>query len=102
MSKINALLKLTTLWSVVVALIAGCKVGPDYQRPGVYIDSDYSQLDEEKGVSNEPADNLTSWWDQFNDPTLSELIRMGVSDNLSLMQYAARIYQYQAQIGVVR
>ncbi len=102
MSKINALLKLTTLLSVVVALIAGCKVGPDYQRPGVYIDSDYSQLDEEKGVSNEPADNLTSWWDQFNDPTLSELIRMGVSDNLSLKQYAARIYQYQAQIGVVR
>ena len=102
MSKINALLKLTTLLSVVVALIAGCKVGPDYQRPGVYIDSDYSQLDEEKGVSNEPAANLTSWWDQFNDPTLSELIRMGVSDNLSLKQYAARIYQYQAQIGVVR
>ena len=102
MSKINALRKLTTLLSVVVALIAGCKVGPDYQRPGVYIDSDYSQLDEEKGVSNEPAANLTSWWDQFNDPTLSELIRMGVSDNLSLKQYAARIYQYQAQIGVVR
>ncbi len=98
----NALLKMIVLGAIIVAPIAGCMVGPDYQRPGVYIDQDYSQLDSEKGVTNESTTNLTTWWDQFNDPTLSALVRMGVSDNLSLKQYATRIYQYQAQIGVVR
>ena len=77
-------------------------VGPDYQRPGVYIDQKFSQVDSDKGVEDSPTPDLTSWWDQFNDPVLSELVRMGVSDNLSLKQYATRIYEYQAQIGVVR
>ncbi len=81
---------------------AGCMVGPDYQRPGVYVDQKYSQVNQEKGVIDSATPNLTSWWDQFNDPVLSELVRMGVSDNLSLKQYATRIYEYQAQIGVVR
>lgn len=101
MNKNNAL-QLIALMPMLVSLISGCMVGPDYQRPGVYINSDYSELDEEKGVTNESPVCLTSWWDQFNDPTLSSLVYMGVSDNLSLKQYAARIYQYQAQIGVVR
>ena len=87
---------------ILIASITGCTVGPDYQRPGVYINQDYSQLDSSKGVTNETTVELTSWWYQFNDSTLSALINMGVSDNLSLKQYAARIYQYQAQIGVVR
>lgn len=98
----NLLLKLLTLGIIITASISGCKVGPDYQRPGVYIDQDFSQLDSEKGVTNESSADLTSWWDQFNDPTLSALVRMGISDNLSLKQYASRIFQYQAQIGVVR
>ena len=98
----NTLLRLIALTTILAASISGCKVGPDYQRPGVYINSDYSQLDEEKGITNRPTADLTSWWEQFHDPTLSSLVYMGVSDNLSLKQYAARIYQYQAQIGVVR
>ncbi|MBR0236490.1 MAG: efflux transporter outer membrane subunit [Thermoguttaceae bacterium] len=102
MNKKRALSKLFLLTTILLAAISGCKVGPDYQRPGVYINSDYTQLDSEKGVTNNQTINLTSWWDQFNDPTLSALIQMGVSDNLSLKQYATRIYQYQAQIGVVR
>lgn len=102
MDKKNTLLRLIALMTLFAVSVAGCTVGPDYQRPGVYINQDYSQLDTNKGITNEAASNLTFWWDQFDDPTLSALVRMGISDNLSLKQYATRIYQYQAQIGVVR
>ena len=88
--------------TILILMNSGCMVGPDYQRPGVYIDQKFSQVDSDKGVEDSPTPDLTSWWDQFNDPVLSELVRMGVSDNLSLKQYATRIYEYQAQIGVVR
>ena len=51
------------------ALVAACTVGPDYVKPAV--DSppgwriDYIQAAD---VAN------TRWWEQFNDPVLTELI----------------------------
>ena len=101
MSRNSSLLRLIAL-TALAASISGCMVGPDYQRPGVYINQDFMNVDSEKNITNESPVELISWWDRFNDPTLSALVYMGVSDNLSLKQYAARIYQYQAQIGVVR
>ena len=101
MSRNSSLLRLIAL-TALAASISGCMVGPDYQRPGVYINQDFMNVDSEKNITNESPVELISWWDRFNDPTLSSLVYMGVSDNLSLKQYAARIYQYQAQIGVVR
>ena len=101
MSRNSSLLRLIAL-TALAASISGCMVGPDYQRPGVYINQDFMNVNSEKNITNESPVELISWWDRFNDPTLSSLVYMGVSDNLSLKQYAARIYQYQAQIGVVR
>ncbi len=85
-----------------ISLLSGCVVGPDYTRPLVPVDSQYNSIDPAKGVEAASPENLINWWEQFQDPTLSQLTQMALQDNLSIQQYAARIYQYKAQIGVVR
>lgn len=43
-----------------------------------------------------PALDQTQWWQSFNDPTLTQLIETGMSENFSLQSAAARIKQAEA------
>ena len=55
-----------------LVLLAGCMVGPKYQKPVVtspeqYRDSQYSKAGD--------TVSYLAWWDMFKDPALQELIR---------------------------
>ena len=52
-----------------VALLAGCAMGPDYERPEVPVPAEY----DEPTVPGESFANL-DWWNLFDDPLLLELI----------------------------
>ncbi len=50
---------------VTVVCIAGCMIGPNYQRPPVDTPASF------RFQSKETAETAnTSWWKQFNDPVL--------------------------------
>jgi outer membrane protein TolC len=68
-------------------LVAGCTVGPDYQRPDAAV-SDAWQA----GVRSEPAENVR-WWEQFNDPVLTSLVHEACSQNLTLRQAGLRVLE---------
>ena len=74
--------------------VAGCiTVGPDYKRPSIDVPATWRlDLVHEQEVAN------TRWWEQFGDPVLTNLVEIGLRDNLDVRVAAARIDQF---IGVL-
>jgi multidrug efflux system outer membrane protein len=83
---------------VMLALLAGsCTVGPDYKRPAVDVPAGW-RLDEKeaKDLAN------STWWQQFHDPVLNELIAISLRENKDLLIAAARIDEFAGRYGIVR
>ncbi len=77
--------------------LAGCAVGPDYQRPAVDVPQTWRFEDKEaKEVAN------TAWWEQFNDPVLNELIDIALEENKDVKIAAARVEQFMGQYRTTR
>lgn len=74
------------LISLLCLLLAGCLVGPDYQRPQVATPSQWRT--DQPGA---PEAANTAWWEQFGDPRLNGLVRQALRDNPDLRLAAARI-----------
>jgi NodT family efflux transporter outer membrane factor (OMF) lipoprotein len=88
---------LAALLCLGLAVLAACKVGPDFKRPessvaGHWID--------EPAEAAPVAPDTASWWRVFADPTLNELIDTAYHNNLSLQVAAGRILEAQAQLNV--
>jgi NodT family efflux transporter outer membrane factor (OMF) lipoprotein len=77
-----------------VLALAGCTVGPDYQRPDIPVSAAWSEA-QQKGVSTQAA-TLTRWWTEFDDPLLNSLVERGVRSNLDLRLAEARIREARA------
>ena len=81
-----------------LALLAGCKVGPDYHPPQTSVPAKWSS-DLAGGETNQsPAD--PAWWKTFHDPELDSLITRAVQSNLNLRVAAARVREARALRGV--
>jgi len=80
-----------------VALLAGCAMGPDYERPEVSVPAGY----DEPTVPGESFANL-DWWTLFDDPLLVELIETALLNNQEMAIAAARIEEARAALGLVR
>lgn len=106
MMKIKLVIFITTI-------IAGCSVGPDYQRPGLDLPTQW------KTPTNPPpsSDNilitsstsapmageqtaLNPWWTIFKDATLNQLIDEAVKNNFDLASAAAHVLEAQAELNV--
>ena len=76
-------------------VLAGCAVGPDYQKPAVNAPAQF-RFAETHGT-NSLAD--LPWWQVFQDPVLQDLIRVALTNNYDLKQAVARVEQarYQSQ-----
>jgi multidrug efflux system outer membrane protein len=87
----------TILSLVVLMLVAGCAVGPDYRRPGVDTPKAWRVEEKEaKDLAN------TAWWGQFEDPVLDELIRTALKESYDLRIATARVEEYVGQYWVGR
>jgi len=77
--------------------LSACMVGPDYQRPEVDVPAAWRLGSTEAAeISN------IAWWDQFQDPVLSDLVRTALSNNKDLKIATANVDQAFAQFGIVR
>jgi multidrug efflux system outer membrane protein len=83
--------------AALVACVAGCAVGPDYERPKTDAPEkwriDYPQAAD---VAN------TRWWEQFSDPALNGLIDTALRENRDLFIAAARVDQFIGQLTTTR
>jgi multidrug efflux system outer membrane protein len=84
-----------------VAILSGCMVGPNFQRPHTTLPADWSEPTVEPRSVTAAETELASWWTLFDDPTLVSLVDSAVQSNLDLRQAEARIRQARAARGVV-
>jgi multidrug efflux system outer membrane protein len=70
------------------AALAGCTLGPDYQRPAVVSPKAFQYETKEAA---ETAD--TQWWKQFQDPVLEQLIAEALLHNTNVQIAAANVEQ---------
>jgi outer membrane protein, multidrug efflux system len=78
--------------------VAGCSLGPKYQRPALQPPTDFYTV--ERTTANSEAD--LAWWDLFKDPVLQGLIREALQKNYDLQTAFARVEQERALAGVTR
>jgi multidrug efflux system outer membrane protein len=69
-------------------LLAGCMLGPDYQRPTLDVPQSLGALPAD---AKQTAD--TEWWKQFGDPVLDRLIAEALANNKDLRIAAANVEQ---------
>jgi NodT family efflux transporter outer membrane factor (OMF) lipoprotein len=84
---------------VSACLIAGCAVGPDYQRPYAPLSDRYmgqASVEQRRGATQA---SLVAWWEGFGDPQLAEFVSKALEQNLDLAQAAARVTQARAGLG---
>src|SRR4029077_18217974 len=96
-------MKNTTLLGIlaVLALEAGCMMGPKYKRPAVDVPQEYrapapQEASQASSLGNE------QWWRVYQDPVLTQLIHTAIAKNYDVRIAAARVLEVQAQVGVTR
>ncbi len=83
---------------VLVALTAGCAVGPDYIRPEANTtDAWFESTDSRLSVDSV---DYGAWWTVFKDPVLNQLVQTTSQENLPLQIAAVRIFKARANLGI--
>ena len=88
---------------ILVLLVTGCKVGPNYKRPVLATPEQYRGVAPD--LSNQPGTQPFAemqWETVFQDETLRALIREALANNYDMQIAASRILQAQAVVGITR
>lgn len=76
-------------------LLAGCMLGPDYQRPAIDLPSAYPGPHGQ--AANGPFDS-PPWWKLYGDATLEELVESALKRNADIRLAVARIEEADANL----
>jgi outer membrane protein, multidrug efflux system len=85
-------------WLLAV-LVSGCAVGPNYHRPAVPAPGQFQ--DSSNPVATNSLADLP-WWELFNDPTLTNLIHVALTNNYDVRIAATRVEQARALAAQAR
>jgi len=85
-----------------LATLAGCAVGPDYQRPEVAAPAQFKESQGWKVA--EPSDEIPrgNWWERYGDAQLNGLVAQVEVSNQNVFAAAAQVRQAQALLGAAR
>jgi NodT family efflux transporter outer membrane factor (OMF) lipoprotein len=90
-----------TVAVIALALQACASLGPDYQEPQVeWLDQWQTDLYGQVISAGNTEEDLSFWWQAFNDPILNGLIETTRQKNSSLQVAALAIVQSRAQLGI--
>lgn len=90
-------MRTSALSLIALLTLGGCLLGPNYQRPAVDAPPAFRFSDEQaKDVVN------TTWWVQFQDPVLNDLITIALAGNKDVKIAAARVEQFLGQFQSTR
>jgi len=84
---------------LLVLAVAGCTVGPDFQKPQPSMPEQWGELPQTGVAPGEEP--IVRWWSVFRDPVLDSLIEEAVRSNLDLRLARTRIREARAQRGIV-
>jgi outer membrane protein, multidrug efflux system len=94
--------KLMAFAAVAATLLAGCMLGPDYQRPTLPVPAQHR--DAEPSAPGGEAFSLADlqWFELFRDDSLQALVRTALQQNYDVRIAVARILEARAQLGITR
>src|SRR5690606_34134384 len=98
-SVMNALPPLFLLSSL---LLAGCTIGPDYQRPATPQATHYQAMPGWKTATPADISGAGHWWQGYADAELDRLLTQLETDNLRLASAEAQYRQARALAGGAR
>ena len=91
------------LVTMLLVLLTGCTVGPNYKRPTAAVPDRYRGLTAEEAAKAEAASfGNEKWWQVFQDKELQGLVRTALEHNYDVRIAATRILQAQAVLGITR
>lgn len=95
-------MKRNALSALIILMLAGCAVGPDYQRPSVT--SPEAWRSETTLPASEKPEALANlaWWKQLEDPVLDALVAEALANNRDLKIAAARVDEAAGLLGTTR
>lgn len=79
-----------------IVLLAGCSVGPDYQRPSMAMPVHYKEARGWQPAMPRDAQSKGEWWLVYHDATLSGLLSQVSVSNQNVATYSAQYRQAQA------
>ena len=83
--------------AILLLLLSGCTLTPDYERPALDIPEGYVQpADAGASIAN------LEWWNLFRDEQLQDLIRTALEENTDLRAALQRIREARAQLTFTR
>ena len=82
--------------AVLVVLLSGCTVGPDYQRPPMAMPVHYKEAKGWQQATPQDDQHKGAWWTVYQDATLSRLVSQVSISNQNVAEYAAQYRQAQA------
>jgi multidrug efflux system outer membrane protein len=89
--------------SLVVLLLSGCAVGPNYKRPSVDVPGAYRGASPQQATQSAPESLADlKWWEVFQDQQLQDLIHTALQQNYDVRIAATRILEARAQVGITR
>lgn len=101
----NRMLPMPAAASVLlVLLLKGCAVGPDFRRPEPNVPTNWDGPIQSNVASSlaasSPSETLATWWRTFNDPKLTMLVEQSLRTNLDLQIAETRVRQARGTRGV--
>jgi len=89
-------LELALSAAAVAALIAGCALGPAYQRPAIELPSAWTDVSSQGNSATGGR-----WWTMYGDPALDRLVEEALVSNQDLALVTARVDEARALAQVV-
>jgi multidrug efflux system outer membrane protein len=88
-----------TLLAGLALVVAGCAIGPDYQRPVLPAQEQYRSVLEPQAAASF-AD--LGWTEVFGDPELRVVLEIAVANNLDVQLAAARVEEFRGRARAAR
>src|SRR4029434_10150372 len=90
------------LAAVVVSVLSGCMVGPDYQRPALPSPTVFRGTADPAAPPDPTSLGDLQWFEVFKDDQLQALIRTALVANYDLRDAVARVDEARANLGITR
>ena len=87
---------------VILMVISGCAVGPDYKRPDAPVPSSFKELKGWRQALPRDQEIRTKWWEAFGDSILNSLEEQVNVSNQSIALAESQYRQAQALVQLAR
>lgn len=102
-TEVRAPFAVSSVFAVILTVVAGCAVGPDYKRPMVDSPDTFRRAASDTNSSSSAAAFADiGWWDAFSDAQLTAYIGEALSNSWDIKISAARVLQAEAYLRITR